>query len=233
MTRIKVLAFLAVATLVAALVLALMIPAATFAQQVPPHRFYGSAMVNGVAAADGSEVIATVVGTTPLQAFKALTTAGSNYVVTVNQPDGQSFAGKTVTFTVRAVPATQTAIWEFGGSNPLDLTASGQAVTPTPVATPSGTPGVTVAPTPTRPPTTPGTPGVTATVAPPRTPTVGGPVATTAPVATPAPGAVGLRGERGPAGGSTIAWIALVVGIVGLLTAAGAFIAGRTHGHVP
>jgi len=232
MTRIKVLAFLAVATLVAALVLALMIPAATFAQQVLPHRFAGSAMVDGTAVADGTQVVATVVGTTPLQTFTA-TTTGGNYVVTVTQPEGQTFAGRNVTFTVRGFTATQVAVWSAGDNTTLNLSASSQAGTPTPVATPR-TPGVTVAPTtPTRPPTTPGvTPGVTGTVAPPRTPTVG-PVATTAPVGTPAPGAVGTRGERGPAGGSTIAWIALVVGIVGLLTAAGAFLAGRTHSHVP
>lgn len=227
MKRVKVLAFLSMAALVAALVLALMIPAATFAQQTPPHRFYGSAMVDGTAVADGTEVLATVVGTTPLQTFMGLTSGGNGtYVVTVNQPDGQAFTGKTVTFTVRAFPATQSATWEFGGASPLNLTAvSQQVATPTPPATP----GVTVAPTPTRPAVTT---APTATVAAPRTPTVG-PAVTQAPPATAVPGARGPEGPAGPAGSSTIAWIALAVGVVGLLTAAGAFVTGRTHSHIP
>jgi len=51
------------------------------------------------------------------------TVSNGEFVVTASQPPGQSFAGKTVTFTVGGKDARQTGTWQQGGATILDLTA--------------------------------------------------------------------------------------------------------------
>jgi hypothetical protein len=44
-------------------------------------------------------------------------------VLNAAQPSGQSFAGKTVTFTIGDKNAAQTGTWQQGGATILDLSA--------------------------------------------------------------------------------------------------------------
>ena len=113
MTKVKVLVLLAV------MALFLTIPAVTFAQQVPPHVFVGTATVDDAAAADGTSVTAWVDGA---QAG-AGTVSGGRYSLLVDQGEG-SFAGETISFMVGGFDAAETATWEQGGATGLDLTAS-------------------------------------------------------------------------------------------------------------
>lgn len=51
------------------------------------------------------------------------TVAEGEYVLNAAQPSGQSFTGKTVTFTTGDKEAKETGIWKQGGATILDLTA--------------------------------------------------------------------------------------------------------------
>jgi hypothetical protein len=87
---------------------------------LPPHRFVGTAKIAGADAPDGTEVIARVdTATFPT------TTTGGIYRVDVRQPEGGSFAGKTVTFTIKGSAAPQTGIWELGGVSEVNLSVGG------------------------------------------------------------------------------------------------------------
>ena len=121
MVKVRGLALLAVVALFFTL------PAVTFAQQVPPHVFVGTATVDAAAAADGTSVTAWVDGA---QAG-AGTVSGGSYSLLVDQGEG-SFAGKTVSFMIGGFDAAETATWEQGGATVLDLIAS--RVTPGAVA---------------------------------------------------------------------------------------------------
>ncbi len=122
MTKIRILALLA---LVGLLVLW---PAVAFAQP-NAHRFYGTATLDGTAVSIGSAVAATVGGDT----YSTTTTdAAGTYVITVASSDiTKSYAGQTVSFTVRGYAATQTATWEVGGVTNLNLTARTALTAPT------------------------------------------------------------------------------------------------------
>ena len=118
---------------------------------VPPHVFVGTASINGGPAPDGTSVVAYVTsarnaslvlraaatntagqtGTTSLsfpvagaktKAGQGTVTAGK-FLVNAEQPDGASYGGKEVTFTVAGVDADQTGIWKQGGADLLELTA--------------------------------------------------------------------------------------------------------------
>ena len=118
---------------------------------IPPNVFVGKATLDGAPAPDDTVVIAwidgidaatltiTVTATAnsgvtgsasltlqvsgPVNAGEAKVKNGA-YVLTAAQPSGQSFTGKTVTFTVGGKDARQTAVWRKGGADVLDLTAN-------------------------------------------------------------------------------------------------------------
>ncbi len=61
-------------------------------------------------------------------------TEGGNYLLLVEQTDGESFAGKRVAFMIGVLVAEESAIWEIGGGDELNLTATAQRLpSPTPV----------------------------------------------------------------------------------------------------
>ena len=118
---------------------------------VPPNVFAGKATLGGATAPDGTVVIAWIAGTDSTSVIiKVTATANSGetdsasltllvsdainagqatvkdgeFVVTAAQPSGQSFAGKTVTFTIGGKDARQTGKWQQGGATILDLTSS-------------------------------------------------------------------------------------------------------------
>jgi hypothetical protein len=70
-------------------VIALLVPFPTtaLAQQLPPHRFFGTVTIDGVNAPDGTKITAVVGG----QAVASTTTSGGSYRIDVGQTDGVPF----------------------------------------------------------------------------------------------------------------------------------------------
>ena len=93
----------------------LSLPAAAAAQQRPPHLFVGTAEVNGLPAPPGTLVEALIDG-----GVRASTLTGQNglYHLTVDGSPGQ-----VITFKVGSLTARQTATFEQGGADILNLTA--------------------------------------------------------------------------------------------------------------
>ena len=118
---------------------------------VPPNVFVGKATLDGAPAPDGAVVIAWIAGPdASLLIIKVTATANSGetdsaslsipvsgsinageatvkkgeYVLNAGQPSGQSFAGKTVTFTIGGKDVRQTGTWRQGEATILDLTAT-------------------------------------------------------------------------------------------------------------
>lgn len=121
MTKIRLLALLAVVALV-------LFPAIASAQQPPelPCGFYGTVQVNGADVPEGTVISALIDGNVTAT---TTTTASSTYSIKIPQPEGENYAGKTVTFMIDTDIAEQTGTWEAGGNFPLDL-SSGQAPIP-------------------------------------------------------------------------------------------------------
>ena len=118
MTKAKVLALLAVMAMV------LIVPAVAFAQAVPPHIFIGSVTVNGLSAPSGTVVSAVIDGVE--QGNATVSTAGS-YTLQVSQGSGTD-----VVFMVDTLTASETATWQQGGADVVNLTAgTGAAATAT------------------------------------------------------------------------------------------------------
>ena len=117
----------------------LLSPSLASAQRVIPHAFLGSATINGSPVADGTVVAALVDG----RQVVAKSVSGGSYPVLLVEPDGDSFVGKVVTFTIGGFPAAETAFWIQGEVTELNLSASPTPGTPTPV------PVATAAPAPT------------------------------------------------------------------------------------
>ena len=119
---------------VLALSLAL-VPAAVFAQATPsPHRFFGTARLDGSVVPAGTAVAALVDGN---QVGTATTTAGGSYVLQVQETTAGAFTGKTVTFKVGIATANQTTAFTGFAVTNLDLAA---------LSTPAGAPGITLSP---------------------------------------------------------------------------------------
>ena len=118
---------------------------------VPPNVFVGKATLDGAPAPDDTVVTAWIDGSdsatltikvtatansgNPGSALLSLQVSGSfnageakvkdgEYVLNAAQPSGQNFTGKTVTFTVGGKDAIQTATWQKGDADFLDLTAN-------------------------------------------------------------------------------------------------------------
>lgn len=119
---------------------------------IPPHVFVGSATIDGTSAPDGTVVTAWVTGgrTSSLQIeataednngksgratitvpvvqakIKAGKTnvADGQFIVIAQQPSGESFAGREVTFTIGGLDVPQSGVWQQGGGDVLNLAAS-------------------------------------------------------------------------------------------------------------
>ncbi len=118
---------------------------------LPPNVFVGKATLDGAPAPDETVVIAWISGSDATTlSIKVTATANSGvtgsaslsllvsgsinageakvkdgeYVLNAAQPSGQSFAGKTVTFTVGGKDVRRSATWKQGGADILDLTAN-------------------------------------------------------------------------------------------------------------
>ncbi|MCD6358538.1 MAG: hypothetical protein J7L90_01075 [Dehalococcoidia bacterium] len=160
----------------------LLLPAAVLAQPLVCG-FYGTALSNGMNVADGTIVSAWIEG----QKVGECTTVNSTYGGRSNALRiSGSHVGKTVSFKVGNLDASEIAVWKMGENINLDLTANTSTPTPTPTATPTATPTSTATPTPTPTSTATPTPTPTPTATPTPTPT---PTATPtpAPTSTPAP----------------------------------------------
>ena len=109
MTKAKVLALLAVMAMV------LIVPAVAFAQAVPPHIFIGSVTVNGLSAPSGTVVSAVVGG---VEQGNATVSSAGSYTLQVSQGSGTD-----IIFQIDTLTAAETATWEQGGADVLNLTA--------------------------------------------------------------------------------------------------------------
>jgi hypothetical protein len=211
MTKARVLALLV------GLVLLLALPAVASAQAVPPHVFIGTVFVNGLPAAQGTVLIANIGGSEAGRA--TVGSQGAYGPLLVNQGSGTE-----ITFTVGTLSADQTATWEQGGGDVLDLTASSFTL-PTPGPGGSGSEG---------PQGEQGEPGERGPQGP------AGPQGDPgAPGADGADGADGAPGPAGPAGGAGIAGadganagrmlsiIALIIAVVALIGVGAVFAVSR------
>jgi len=115
-----------------------LLPSYVSAQRAIPHAFLGSATINGSPAADGTVVAALVDGVQ----VAAKSVVDGTYPVLLVEPEAESFAGKTVTFTIGGFAATETAFWIQGEVTELSLTATPPAGTsvPTPQQVVAATP---------------------------------------------------------------------------------------------
>ena len=197
-------------------VLLLMLPSVVSAQRVIPHAFLGSATVNGSPAANGTVVAALVDG----QQVAAKSVTGGTYPVLLVEPSGESFVGKTVTFTIGGIAAAQTFIWQQGEVTELNLTAT--PVIESPAATPTPAPVLVVGPKgDTGPSGQQGLQGVQGSAGPPGSGGPAGPAgsAGTAGVAGP-PGSQGLTGpdgDSGADGNSLFGILALIFAVLAFL----------------
>ena len=89
---------------------------------VPPHVFAGSATLDGQLVADGTQVVAFILGSE----VGTAATEGGTYALGITQPPGKDFADQIVSFTVAGIAADQTGVWEAGGATELNLTATTQ-----------------------------------------------------------------------------------------------------------
>lgn len=110
----------AILTLLAAVALFAVSPGSSLAQPILPHRFSGTATLDGTSIVNGSVIEAIVDGATVASA----TISGGSYLLDVVQPENGSFAGKAITFVVLGVVADQTATWTPFEVTVLNLTAS-------------------------------------------------------------------------------------------------------------
>ena len=210
--------------LVTALALLLAIPTSVFAQRVPPHVFVGTVTLDGAAAVDGAAVTAWIDG----EQVASTNASGGDYSLLVDQGDS-SFAGKTVSFKVSGVNATEAATWMQGGGNVLNLTggtsssggdagADGEKGTTglrglTGVAGPAGAAG---------PPGSAGPAGSDGSSG-----SAGSAGSAGASGSDGAAGSAGTSGSDGADGGGGLSLIALIVAIVALLAAGGSYMMGR------
>ena len=122
MTKLRVLALLAVVALV-------LVPAVALAQAGPPSAFYGKVQVDGQDVSVGTVITATV-GNETYTTTTPSDYGPSTYSIRIAEPEGKSYAGKTVTFMIGNRTAVESAIWEAGGNVKADLTAGVPRPTP-------------------------------------------------------------------------------------------------------
>ena len=194
----------------------LMLPSVVSAQRVIPHAFLGSATVNGFPAADGTVVAALVDG----QQMAAKSVTGGSYPVLLVEPSGESFSGKTVTFTIGGFAAAQTCIWKQGEVTELNLTATPVAGVPSPTPTP--VPAFVLGPKGDPGPAGPqGFQGVQGSAGPPGSGGPAGPAGSAGPAGVAGPsgsqGLTGPDGDTGTNGSSLVGILALIFGVLAFL----------------
>ena len=197
-------------------VLLLMLPSVVSAQRAIPHAFLGSATVNGSPAADGTVVAALVNG----QERAAKSVTGGTYPVLLVEPSGESFDGKTVTFTIGGIAAAQTFIWQQGEVTELNLTATpvigspDSTPTPAPVLVPG--PKGDVGPSGQQ-----GLQGVQGSAGPPGSGGPAGPAGSAGPAGVAGPsgsqGLTGPDGDTGTDGNSLVGILALIFAVLAFL----------------
>ena len=105
--------------LIAVVALLVSIPAIVSASSVPPHKFYGTAYIDGQPAPEGTLVVASI---SDERVGETMADATGNYVLTTM--GDSSYQGQVVTFRVNGQYARETAIWLQGARTELDLNAS-------------------------------------------------------------------------------------------------------------
>ena len=90
------------------------------AQQLPPHGFVGTAVVDGYPMANGTPVTAWING----DLVGKSVVDGGTYTPVVVEPAGRSFAGKKISFKLGDLEAHEFSYWEQGGGTVLHLTSS-------------------------------------------------------------------------------------------------------------
>ena len=213
--------------LVAAAVTALflVLPSIAAAQKALPHGFLGSATLNGSPAVNGTAVAALIDG----RQVESVAVSGGTYpVLLIEPPEGTSYFGKTVTFTIGGFTAAQTSIWVSGELTQLNLTAVPAQATPVP-ATP--TPVIMVGETGSTGPAGPaglaGPQGVQGSAGPPGSGGPAGPAGAAGPAGLGVAGPQGLSGETGAAGesgGSLFGILALAFAVVAFLGTFGSMV---------
>ena len=94
-----------------------------FSPGAAPHVFVETATINGLAAPQRTIISAWVEGT--LSGVSEVDSNGEYGALIVGQIIGEpSYGGKTITFTIGNLTAGQTAIWQSGSADVLDLTAT-------------------------------------------------------------------------------------------------------------
>ena len=204
MTKMRVLALLAV------MVMMLMVPAVASAQQVPPHVFTGTVIVNGLSAPAGTMIWAVIDG---VQQGSTTVESRGAYTLQVSQGSGTD-----ISFMVNTLTAVESASWQQGGADVLDLTAGGTGAVGT--AGPAGPKGDTGAA---------GDAGDRGPVGPAGPAGAVGPGSSEAGPDGPAgaAGSAGPAGPQGAAGGGGLGLIGLILSIVALLGVAGVYFASR------
>ena len=197
-------------------VLLLMLPSVVSAQRVIPHAFLGSATVNGSPAANGTVVAALVDG----QQMAAKSVTGGTYPVLLVEPSGESFDGKTVTFTIGGIAAAQTYIWQQGEVTELNLTAT--PVIGSPAATPTPAPVLVLGPKGDTGPTgQQGLQGVQGSAGPSGSGGPAGPAGSAGPAGAAGPpgsqGLTGPDGDTGADGNSLVGILALIFAVLAFL----------------
>ena len=102
------------------LLLALLIAVAplSVSADLPSHTVGGRVYFGGQPAPADATVEAIIDGDTVADTVMEV---GGAYSMTISQPEGESYAGKTVNFTVYGLDASEELVWEEGGSDNLNL----------------------------------------------------------------------------------------------------------------
>ena len=120
-----------------------MVPGTAFAQSGPPHLFLG---VEGAVTRDSEPVKSgTITAWVDGENIASAPVVDGAYTLLVQGPDGSSFDGKKVTFTVDGDPTDANGIWRQGGADelrlkviaaPASVPTLGPTESPVPTATP-------------------------------------------------------------------------------------------------
>lgn len=86
-----------------------------------PHGLLGTVTINGAPAPDGTRITALI----GCQPAAEATVADGKYRMVIGEPRGVFYAGKTITFTIGDSAAVQSAAWNRGYLDVLNLTTSG------------------------------------------------------------------------------------------------------------
>lgn len=121
-----------------------MVPGTAFAQPAPPHLFLG---VEGAVTRDSEPIKSgTITAWVDGENIASAPVVDGAYTLLVEEPDGSSFDGKKVTFTVDGDPTDTNGIWRQGGADELSLKV---VAAPAPTTVPTLRPTESPVPVPT------------------------------------------------------------------------------------